>query len=315
MSNQRKINEDELTDIIKNSLQFREDELPVVTPELMNKTLEYIRENKERPTEEEINTVQTGHKSYIYWISGAAACLVLLAGAMFLRSTGIISPNKSNNSEVAMEDSSGNGALGDFTTGSPTMEDSPEFETGAADSGSVSEEFNETESTIGDDYDFTKDAYSESTAKNPQISHDTDDSENTKGSGNKENDFQILSKGKISSSEIIFPDNILDRSVDDLNSAVVEVANGETLLYKNENLDKFCSKLEKELSSKKEEFSIKGIAYHDLPENWTKRILIQSENASGEYEFHRIFTYKDSFAVCPFPEVETNPDMICTIYE
>lgn len=309
MSNNRKINEDELTGIIKNSLQFREDELPLVTPGLMNKTLEYIRENKDRPAKEESNTVQTGYKSYIYWISGAAACLVLLAGAMFFRSTGIISPDKSSKPELAMEDTSGNLDLGDTTTGSQAMDDSPEFDAEPEDGGSVSDEFYETESTVG------KDTFTENAAKDPQPSYDTDNSKDTGGSGKKENDFQILSKGKVSSSEIIFPDNILDCSVEDLNSAVVEVANGETLLYKNENLDKFCSKLEKELSSKKEEFSIKGIAYHSLPNDWTKKILIQSENASGEYKFYRIFTYKDGFAVCPFPEAETNPDMICTIYE
>lgn len=327
MSDNRKINDDELNKLLKESLQFNENEVPVVTPELMDKTLKYIMENKDIESKE--STPAKPRRTYIYWISGAAACLVLLAGAMLVKNIGVISPDKkSNSSEMVMEDS----VPSDFPSESDDWDVNgsvpEEYDTADFDSaGSAAGSSNTDGSADGNSTD------SNSTDSNSTISNSADDNfaadisdseESVNFSDTESEDETFLAgknSGKVSSNkpalsgEIVFPENILGCSVEDLDSIMVETANGETLIYESEDILPFCRKLEKEFSSKKEEYKTNSAAYHELPNDWEKKILIQSENISGEYEFHKIFTYEDCFAVCPFPDTETDPNTICTIYE
>lgn len=324
MSGRRKINDDELTGLIKEGLLFTENEMPVVTQELMDKTLNYIRENEDS-THKEICT-EKKRSSYKRWIPGAAACaacLILIAGGMFLNHTEITKPDtKNSTSEIAMENSQESDYFSESeesgSDGLFKFNDTSEFDSYSA--GSIEE--TPKEDSIADCEDElpfnNKDSANESAAGNPQTASDSENADT--GSSKKENIQknymdEILTKDRISGSEIDFPENILGCSVQDINSVITENANGETKTLGGDDIKQFCRRFENEFSSKKDEYDINGIAYYQLSNDWKRKILIQSEDSYGEYKFYNIFIYENSFAVCPFPETETNPGLICTIYE
>lgn len=363
MSEKIIIDDDELDMLLNKSLPFEENELPSVTDELINKTIGYIRENAaESPAwDSSDNSDNTGQnaagnnagqnnsgnygadnpensektnlppkkglrRKYIYWISGAAACFVVAAGALLLSKSGLLGV-KTNPSDLAMNDYNTNGT----EAADGAAEDSVEYDEAFNDAdytdGAVC--FDKSGQNAADNNSENCGAdndglgYSDESPESEEFSYSekASDTEDADTSGNNPDDgitsknpTDTMSTAKISGADIKFPESILNCDNGSLKTAIISTPNEGNESFTEENMEDFTNYMENELSTLKENYDISQKKYYQLSKDWTKKILIEFKEPVDNTLFYSIYTYKNGFALCPLPPSELNPDSIFTIY-
>lgn len=332
MSEKTIIGDDELDMLLSKSLPFEENELPSVTDELINKTIGYIRENAtEIPAwDSSDNSEKTDmlpkkglRRKYIYWISGAAACFVVAAGALLLNKSGLLDVKNNSSTELAMNDSTKDGTEEAADAGEDGLEYDESLDDADYTDGAVCFD-NTVQNNSGNcDADKNEPGYSEESAESEEFSHseDSSDTETTDVSGKNKDDgitsknpTNTLSGVKISSADIKFPESILNCDNGSLKTAIISTPNEGNESFAEENMEDFSNYMENELSALKESYNTSQKKYYQLSKNWTKKILIELKEPVDNTLFYTIYTYKNGFALCPLSPSELSPDSIFVVY-